>query len=321
MGPLPDTGGRRHWTTTAVDPRQALAYWIDTVCDRFLELDIETPAARPFSATLDQVELGATTANFIQAARQHVRRTPAKIARSNEAMFVLLQLRRGHMQLAQGGGSVQVGAGQSVLINAAEPYELVCPVPTSALALRLPEPWLTRWLPDPERHALRRFDAGGWDAALNAALASLDPEACDTLALPRGAVAEQLAALLTLAVGRDATFTPDYRMIAALRRTLRERLHEADLAPLAVAQQHRISKRRLHYSFAAARTTFAETLLQCRMERARELLAEPRLTTLPVAEIALRCGFLDPSHFARRFRRAFGLPPLAFRASVLGRSH
>jgi len=321
MNGVPDTGGRRRWSTEGVDPGQALAYWIDTVCDRFLALDIDTPVARSFSATLDQVELGVTTANFIQAARQRVCRTPAKIARSGEAKFVLLQLRRGHMQLAQGAANVQVSAGQSVLIDAARPYELVCPVPTRALALSIPEPWLARWLPDAQRHALHRFDAGGWNGALNAALASLDPDACDTLALPRGAVAEQLAALLALAIGRDPTFTPDYRLEDALLRSLRDRLHDPQLDPQAIATQHRISKRRVHYAFAQARTTFTAALMQCRLERAHELLSEPRQATLPVADIALRCGFLDASHFARRFRRAFGVSPLAYRAKVLGRRH
>ena len=54
---------------------------------------------------------------------------------------------------------------------------------------------------------------------------------------------------------------------------------------------------------------------------ARSLLADPHHATLPVAEVAARCGFLDPSHFARRFRRQYGQSPLAFRASVIGRKH
>jgi len=35
-----------------------------------------------------------------------------------------------------------------------------------------------------------------------------------------------------------------------------------------------------------------------------------------VIEVAARCGFADPSHFARRFRRQLGVAPLAFRRSV-----
>ncbi|MEY4761956.1 MAG: hypothetical protein RLZZ200_1812 [Pseudomonadota bacterium] len=315
------TDGQRHWSTEQVDPRQALAWWIDTVCDRFLELDIEAPASGRFQASLDQVELGTATANFIRAGSQNVQRTQAKIARSAEPVVVLLQLRAGRMQLDQGGQQVHVEPGESVLINAARPYALRCPVPTHALALRLPGAWLSRWLPDADRHALRLFKAGGWNGALNAALASLEPAACDQLALPKGAVADQLAALLTLAVGRDPTFSPDYRLADALGRTVRERLHETGLAPADVAAQHRISTRRLHYAFAAEKTTFARALLEARIERAKELLSAPRQATLPVSEVALRCGFADASHFARRFRQLAGLSPLAFRAAVLGRKH
>ena len=322
MSSTPQTpDGHRRWSTEQVDPRQALAWWIETVCDRFLALDIEAEASGRFQASLDQVELGTATANFIRAASQRVQRTPAKIARSDEPVFVLLQLRAGRMQLAQAAQQVRVEPGESVLINAAQPYALQCPVPTHALALRLPGTWLSRWLPDADRHALRLFKADGWNGALNAALASLEPAACDQLALPKGAVADQLAALLTLAVGRDETFTPEYRLLDGLHRTLKERLHETGLAPADVATQHRISTRRLHYAFASEKTTFATALLQARIERAQELLSAPRLATLPVAEVAARCGFVDASHFARRFRQSVGAAPLAFRAAVLGRKH
>ena len=313
--------GHCHWSTEQVDPRQALAWWVDTVCDRFLELDIEAAASGRFRASLDQVELGSATANFIRADSQRVQRTPAKIARSGEPMIVLLQLRAGRMQLEQGGQQLRVDPGESVLIDAAKPYALQCPVPTHALALRLPGAWLARWLPDADRHALRLFKADGWNRALNAALASLEPAGCDQLALPKGAVADQLAALLTLAVGRDETFTPDYRLVDALNRSLKERLHETGLSPADIATQHRISTRRLHYAFAAERTTFATALLAARIERAKDLLSAPRLATLPIAEVAARCGFADASHFARRFRQSVGRSPLAFRAAVLGRKH
>ena len=47
-----------------------------------------------------------------------------------------------------------------------------------------------------------------------------------------------------------------------------------------------------------------------RLSRARQLLSQTRL---PVVEIALRCGFEDSSHFARRFRAQYRLSPSAFR--------
>jgi len=47
-------------------------------------------------------------------------------------------------------------------------------------------------------------------------------------------------------------------------------------------------------------------VLSLRVARAREMLADADLT---LAEIALRCGCADQSHFTRVFTRAFGTSP------------
>jgi AraC-like DNA-binding protein len=54
-------------------------------------------------------------------------------------------------------------------------------------------------------------------------------------------------------------------------------------------------------------------VIQCRILRARELLAS---TQLPLTEIALTVGFADQSHFCRRFTEGVGVTPGAFRGST-----
>ena len=53
-------------------------------------------------------------------------------------------------------------------------------------------------------------------------------------------------------------------------------------------------------------------LIRRRLERAQELLAE---SDLSLAQIALKSGFSDQSHFSRRFRMLFGITPRSFRRS------
>jgi AraC-like DNA-binding protein len=315
MGARLEQPARHHWSTEDVDQRRALAYWVDTICDRFLELEIDTPLRHRFRASLDQTDLGPTTASFIQADIQHVRRTRAKIAHLSAPIYVLLQLRQGHIQFRQLGRETTVTAGECVFIDGTEPYELECPQPTSALALRLPATWLSRWLARPEHLAARRFGGGGWSAALCAALASLDITACDQLALPRDQVAEQIAALLTLAVGNDLPAQPGHsRLFDRLMHTLKGRFQDPDLSLAAVADEHGISKRTLYYAFAAANTTFVDELMSLRLEHARELLSHRDLS---VTEVAASCGFNDSSHFARRFRKRFGVAPGQLRRARL----
>lgn len=54
-------------------------------------------------------------------------------------------------------------------------------------------------------------------------------------------------------------------------------------------------------------------LLQCRVRRVQELLANSKL---PLAEIALAVGFADQSHCARRFREMVGTTPRRYRWST-----
>jgi AraC-like DNA-binding protein len=62
---------------------------------------------------------------------------------------------------------------------------------------------------------------------------------------------------------------------------------------------------------AAVGMTFVAYLTDIRMKKARELLAN---SNIPVADIALACGFTDPSYFSRAFRRCAGEPPSGYRA-------
>lgn len=322
MGVRLEAPAPRHWSTREVGQGQALAYWVDTVCDQFLELEIDTPVRDSFHACLDQVDLGPATASFFDADTQLVRRTRAKIARMHTPIFMLLQLRAGQVRFSQSGREVRVGPGECVFIDGTEPYVVKCPHPTKAVALRLPGDWLRGWIAQPELHAARCFNTGGWSSALCAAVASLDVNSCDRQALPRDAIADPIATLLKLAIGAEPEASSRQPILFnQLMRTLQNRFHQADLSPLTVAAEHGISTRNLHYAFAGAHSTFVERLMGVRLGRAREMLTDARLFDLPVAEIASRCGFADPSHFARRFRRRFGQSPLQYRSSVTRIKH
>lgn len=304
-----DAPSPHSWSTEQVDARHALAYWADTVCAHFIELDIDTPQRERFQARMNQLPLGPAMLHFLDADTQTLRRTHARIARSRGPVCVLVQMRTGRLRLRHRGREALTGPGECVLMDSIEPYDIDCIGRTSALALRLPRPWLQYWLPDPASCSARTFAGPGWSTALNAALSSLDLESSRHLALPGRDVAEQLAALLALAAGPPAEEMHRMSRLDQLRLALRDRLHEPDLTPQSLARQFDISRRYVHQLFAAAHTTFGAELICLRLERAREMLRDPRLASLPIGEVAARCGFTDPSHFARRFRQQFGRAP------------
>jgi AraC-like DNA-binding protein len=308
---------RQRWSTSDVEPRHALAYWVDTICKSFLEIDIDSPKRHQFHARLEQSVLGPAMLNVLEADPQTIRRTPARIARSQYAAYFLLQLRAGELRFQQYGRHAHVEAGDCVLVDCNAPYQLECVHTTRSVAVRFPRDWLRNWLPAPENLAARAFrPTGGWSTGLCAVLSCLETVRIEELALPEGVVAEQIAALLALAAGPDAQATRSgEKLLMRVRRTIRDRCHEPGLTPATIAEAHGISKRYLHYLFAHVNSTFGDELIQMRLDCARRLLSDARFSALSVSEVAARSGFLEPSHFARRFRRAFGTGPMQFRVA------
>jgi AraC family transcriptional regulator, positive regulator of tynA and feaB len=309
------TTGRHRWTTDDVEPRHALAYWVDTVCRSFLEIDIDSPERSDFRARLDSVPLGSGSLYLVEARTQYVRRTAQNIARSQGDWTILMQVREGRQSFRQHGRECTLGAGDCTVVDCTDPYELDCEGSTRSLVLRFPRDWLSTWLPSPQAAAARAFRPGeGWGGALCAAMAGLEHCVETDLTLPAGTVADQLAGLVALAAGPEAQAArPSDRQYRQLRNTLRERCLEPDLTPGSFAASQGISRRSLYLQFARAGTTFGGELMRMRLEAAHRLLSDSRCDALTVLEIADRCGFAEPSHFARRFRGAYGLGPLDFR--------
>jgi hypothetical protein len=87
MAAMLESPARQRWSTADVDSRQALAYWVETICKSFLEIDIESPQSHPFRARLDQYTLGPVTMNIVEADAQRICRTPARIAHVSCPIF------------------------------------------------------------------------------------------------------------------------------------------------------------------------------------------------------------------------------------------
>lgn len=130
------------------------------------------------------------------------------------------------------------------------------------------------------------------------------------------ATAELVRALIT-------TATDDVRQFEALHNTqllritmyIDAHLHDRRLNADRIAAAHNISARQLYNVWAQSGrdVSLSQWIIQRRLERARNQLTDldPQLTS--ISAIAHSCGFANMSHFTRRFREAYGLPPRAWR--------
>jgi AraC-like DNA-binding protein len=118
---------------------------------------------------------------------------------------------------------------------------------------------------------------------------------------------------------RDTTLR-ERRRLYLLARVLVARYYRRQLTIAAVARTLGCSPRQLQRSYAQlGACTFQEDLMARRMAAAAELLARQ---AIPVADVARLVGYSGGSHFARAFRRRYGLSPARFRerARVAGSS-
>lgn len=311
-----DSAPIRRWSTDAVDPDQRLAYWVDAICDGFLEMAATSPVSAQFGSTLESAPLGAVGVHRVRGSAQDVYRTRRAIARSRENFYYLLCKTDHGWHAAQDGRQVRLLPGDLVLVDSRRCYEFHFPRTADTVSLELPTDWVACWVPTPQALAGRRIDgASGWGLALSALARQLTPELAAAPPVPPRLLEDQLGALLALATGGPASAAPRGR--PDLRRRIADaiaaRHAEPGLCAVDIATMLGVSERTLHRHLAAACTTFAGELLACRMERARAMLLQPRFDRLTVAEIGRRAGWSDASHFVRQSRRVLGTTPAALR--------
>lgn len=125
----------------------------------------------------------------------------------------------------------------------------------------------------------------------------------------------QLAARLTAWLAEEAPASPGQAPLREDRQgTIRKFIHEyyaRDLSLEDLARHLGLSPSRTRAVVAqTCGASFVDLLTEARLASAADLL---RHTGLPIADISLRSGFSDPSHFFRSFRRRHGTTPLQYR--------
>jgi AraC family transcriptional regulator, positive regulator of tynA and feaB len=306
------------WSTEQTQPGKALSYWKDVICENLLDLQIDSARRSDFYGHIAKCSLGPLTANFISVSQQRVWRSRQDGRRAQDAMFHLIHVRRGVQVVEHCGRNLELEPGDCLLVDCRSGFSFDFPEGVEALVLEVRKDWIQGWLPAPEEAAGQIMGRkSGWGATLASALGNLTPTLAE-ISLPHSTIAEQIAVLLALSTSPALPVLTTHKrtLLKRVFETLRERCHEQDLDPSAVAASLGLSRRYIHVLFAAAGTTFSHELYSCRLQRAQRLLRDRRYDGMGIAEIAWNCGFSEPSHFTRRFRKCFGVPPTAYRQTL-----
>lgn len=82
-----------------------------------------------------------------------------------------------------------------------------------------------------------------------------------------------------------------------------------DLTVEMLAEKLGVTPRYLDLVFESTTTRVKDRILAVKLEKAAQLLSEPKNADLTIADIASQSGFRNASHFTQRFRRVYGETP------------
>ena len=315
--PTPDDAS---WTSAGLARPEAVRQWQDWAASTIAPIDVCVFDEDSFAARWSSHGVGQLRLLRFEAPASRVVHSGAKgsggAGRATPAIQ-LVYARRGALKTRVGGKRFTVRPGDFVLLDNTRFYQMEMDTAHEALDLMMPLGWLDRYLPDPGALLGRPMSGReGWGAPLGSLLETM-AEGIDKTPLPRPMIAEQVGTLLTLATGFHEPATESRHRGQLARRILR-RLEtdfaDPDLSPEGLAAELGISKRYLQQLLAGSGTSFVQELTATRLDRASDMLSDPRASGLSVGEIAFRCGFLDPGYFARAFRKRFGRTPTEWRA-------
>ena len=146
--------------------------------------------------------------------------------------------------------------------------------------------------------------------------ADADRISTDPGAAALGAATIELARALLVSAGHSDLHSKAVlaeTLLTRVRAYVRQHLTDPELRPATIAAAHNVSLRHLYKVCAQAGFSLEQWIISERLRGARAELLQADSRRPPIAVIARRWGFRDPTHFTRRCRAMYGLTPRELR--------
>lgn len=313
--------------TDTVPSRERLAYWIDAVCDTYVQLDCDALGEAGARGALDgeivSDKLAPLGLSRVTATAQKVCRTPARIAAAGEDYFLVSVQTRGTGLVMQDGRCAVLQPGDFALYDSTRPYELRFEQAFQQYVLMLPGAALRRQLRD--AHLLTAQRVSGVRGAGHLVIGMVRTLAEDIGMLEptsAAAVADSVTNLLVAGLSTLPRAHPaPASSLAALHREqvkdyVRTHLRDPELSVARIAGHLRVSASTLHRAFAGEACSIADWIWSQRLEGVRGALSDAGVHVRSISELAFAWGFNDAAHFSRAFRARYGCTPREMREAA-----
>jgi AraC-like DNA-binding protein len=242
-------------------------------------------------------------------------RTPRHVRMESPPVVAIAYQARGRGEFAQLGHEQVVSGDDLMLVDLTAPYSFGCAAGGGSRAFMVPYEQLA--LPvDVVRRAAPRLASSRLHDLVCTHLRCLSDSAAaisgDPAAAALGvATVELVRALIVSAAGDEGRgrTVREQTLATRVRAHVAQHVNDPGLSARTIAAVHNVSERRLYQVFADAGLSLEQEVIGQRLDAARAALVSPSGRHRSIAATARAHGFPSPSHFTRRFRRAYGLTP------------
>jgi AraC-like DNA-binding protein len=307
-------------STSKVHPRDRFDYWYSVACKNLIAHASKPECRHTFQAEMQSgalADLGLVLFENSPMSVSHTQRHCAQMG--SDDLFVCRSI-LGQLALEQAGREVVLEAGDMTLLDPHLPYEgkfsggtklLVLKAPRRALEARVGKTAdvIMRSMKSTEaEHSL----ASGFLGMLPAHTGQLGRAAAET-------VKTQTLDLVAVSLAKTREGPRPYLSSARtcallhLHAAIEARLSDPALEADTIAAAAGVSVRYANALLAQEGTSIVRFIQSRRLERCHRALNDPLQSHRSVSEIASAWGFVDMTHFSRRFKAAYGILPSELR--------
>jgi AraC-like DNA-binding protein len=313
-------------TTDPYNGVERLDYWRDVANQAIVPMEPLPGAAEQtlgdFRASITVDRLAAARVATISASGHQVRRTPRLVAAHDEEVYSVLLLASGEVRVAQQERQALLGAGDVVLLDSSDCYELHSEGRHLVESVTFPRAMLPLARKQVARLTGTQLSTrGGAGALLRSFMRPLGEQthggqiSAEVSFRVLNTMVDLTETLLLERLGQREGLTdaPRQVLLLAVKRDIESRLGTAGLRPGEIAARHHVSLRYLYRLFEAEGVTVAEYVRRRRLARCLRDLRDPALADLPVAAVGARWGLGDAAHFNRAFKAMYAVTPGDYR--------
>ena len=300
------------FSTATLSPTSGAAQWRDYLTEAYGDCWDVTPSDSWRAGQIRDMLVGSIGISVVEVDAQKLARRKSTVHAGSEAFLVVIPT-QGALMLSQGRHSSVIEPGDASIVYMAEYIEGQMSDASSHVSFTLPA------------HLLRSRLGPLEDVCGRARIANphmipiLERFATDLFSHARLGTPERLedacVSLLTVLLDWDPDRPERHRtavadlLVADVRSYVERHLGDSTLTIGGVAAGLGVSVRLIQKVMQVSDTTFSDTLIGSRLDRAFKFLQTRTVDDRSIGQVAFDCGFVSQSHFSARFRDRFGVAP------------